>query len=423
MFWGLPLEPSKKYSQKVENAFHISQATLDLKSCDLEPVQVVLEYEGNNFILAHLSKKLNILQVPLDINFEVGEQISFRTIGKGRVFLTGYTIMEPDDSFGDLLQGEEDSEEEDTTFEDSQTPGKRKKALTKSNEKKKKKMDETNEDEDDDGDFDSDESLEELRDTTMGDTVFDDDDDDDEEESDDQQSYDSVEFEDGSEDDSGSEEESDEEAEAEPAPAPTPKSDKKKKENQILNASVNGISSSKKDKKNKGKADNESPKKQNETPRKDGLSPKKEKQGKTPKQEIAQKKTPKSEKALKQGKTPNSTTPSPKRVLEGGVTIEEVSIGDGQVAKPGKMVTVYYSGRVQGGNKVFDSATKGPGFKFRLGKGEVIKGWDIGLNGMKLGGKRKITIPAPLAYGAKGCPPSIPPNSTLVFDVELRGVN
>ena len=74
-------------------------------------------------------------------------------------------------------------------------------------------------------------------------------------------------------------------------------------------------------------------------------------------------------------------------------------------------------------NKVFDSATKGPGFKFRLGKGEVIKGWDIGLNGMKLGGKRKITIPAPLAYGAKGCPPSIPPNATLVFDVELRGVN
>lgn len=74
-------------------------------------------------------------------------------------------------------------------------------------------------------------------------------------------------------------------------------------------------------------------------------------------------------------------------------------------------------------NKLFDSATQGPGFKFRLGKGEVIKGWDIGVNGMKIGGKRRITIPSHLAYGAKGSPPAIPPNATLVFEVELKGIS
>ncbi|CAK9800084.1 46 kDa FK506-binding nuclear protein [Anthophora plagiata] len=73
--------------------------------------------------------------------------------------------------------------------------------------------------------------------------------------------------------------------------------------------------------------------------------------------------------------------------------------------------------------KKFDSTTQGTGFKFRLGKGEVIKGWDIGIVGMKVGGKRRITIPPAMAYGAKGSPPVIPGNSTLVFEVELKNVH
>lgn len=71
---------------------------------------------------------------------------------------------------------------------------------------------------------------------------------------------------------------------------------------------------------------------------------------------------------------------------------------------------------------MFDSSKSGQGFSFNLGRGEVIRGWDIGVAGMKVGSKRRLEIPAALAYGAKGSPPVIPGNSTLIFEVELRGV-
>lgn len=73
-------------------------------------------------------------------------------------------------------------------------------------------------------------------------------------------------------------------------------------------------------------------------------------------------------------------------------------------------------------NKVFDSTKTGKGFSFKLGRGEVIRGWDVGVAGMKVGSKRRITCPPNMAYGAKGAHPAIPGNATLVFDVELRGV-
>ena len=72
---------------------------------------------------------------------------------------------------------------------------------------------------------------------------------------------------------------------------------------------------------------------------------------------------------------------------------------------------------------VFDSCLKGKPFKFRLGAGEVIKGWDVGIEGMKVGGKRRLSIPPQMAYGAKGAPPDIPANSHLVFEVECKAVN
>lgn len=99
-----------------------------------------------------------------------------------------------------------------------------------------------------------------------------------------------------------------------------------------------------------------------------------------------------------------------------------MKVGTGAEARPGKKVQVYYEGRLKSNNKVFDATKQGPGFKFTLGKAEVIKGWDLGITGLKVGGKRRIICPPPLAYGAKGNPPVIPQNSTLVFDVELKNV-
>ena len=83
---------------------------------------------------------------------------------------------------------------------------------------------------------------------------------------------------------------------------------------------------------------------------------------------------------------------------------------------------VHYTGRLKTTNKVFDSSIGKRPFTFRLGRGEVIKGWDIGVQGMREGGKRKLTIPPQMAYGRSGAPPTIPGNATLVFDVQLLEV-
>jgi FKBP-type peptidyl-prolyl cis-trans isomerase len=101
--------------------------------------------------------------------------------------------------------------------------------------------------------------------------------------------------------------------------------------------------------------------------------------------------------------------------------IEELVTGKGPEAVRGKNVQVHYTGWLLDGTK-FDSSVGGEPFTFRLGAGEVIEGWDRGVAGMKVGGKRKLTLPSDLGYGAGGAPPDIPPNATLVFEVELLGV-
>lgn len=120
---------------------------------------------------------------------------------------------------------------------------------------------------------------------------------------------------------------------------------------------------------------------------------------------------------------PQQKPKSAQKILQSGVIIEDLRPGKGPEAKSGKKVQVYYEGRLKSNNKVFDSSKAGDGFKFNLGRGEVIRGWDIGVAGMKVGGKRRIICPANAGYGPKGSPPTIPGNATLVFDVELRGVN
>jgi FKBP-type peptidyl-prolyl cis-trans isomerase FkpA len=106
-----------------------------------------------------------------------------------------------------------------------------------------------------------------------------------------------------------------------------------------------------------------------------------------------------------------------------GLTIEELIVGSGAAAASGQKVSVHYTGWLTSGAKFDSSKDRGDPFIFPLGKSHVIKGWDEGVQGMKVGGKRKLTIPPALGYGARGAGGVIPPNATLVFEVELLAVS
>ena len=109
------------------------------------------------------------------------------------------------------------------------------------------------------------------------------------------------------------------------------------------------------------------------------------------------------------------------QVTASGLKITELKIGDGKEATSGQTVSVNYKGTLENG-KEFDSSYGRAPFSFPLGAGRVIKGWDEGVAGMKEGGKRKLVIPPELAYGSRGAGGVIPPNATLVFEVELLGI-
>jgi len=109
-------------------------------------------------------------------------------------------------------------------------------------------------------------------------------------------------------------------------------------------------------------------------------------------------------------------------VTASGLAYVDQSTGGGEAAVAGKMATVHYTGWLENGTKFDSSVDRGEPFSFPLGAGRVIKGWDEGVQGMKVGGKRKLTIPPGLGYGARGAGGIIPPNATLIFDVELLGL-
>ena len=342
-------------------------ASLDLTKADDNLVKVTLCYDNRNYLLCSL-KKSTTWQVPLDLNFQEGTQIAFTCNGNGHVHLTGYLIPDEDLDFDDLEEEEEEEDEEAPPLVDKQS--KRKAMDSLKNEKKVKRpkqeilVESSDEDIELDGvneESDSDDSEDEADQTILRE-------------------------EDESEDKDGEEEE--EEEEEKTVAKPQQKEKKNKQQQQ------------EKKKEDKKKLVN----------------------GKEAKEEQQTKQQKKSKGEKQQSNNQNAQSEPKKRVVEGGVQIEELKVGNSIPAKSGKFVSVYYVGRLTNGKK-FDSTTQGEGFKFRLGKGEVIKGWDIGIAGMKVGGKRRITIPPAMAYGARGSPPVIPGNSTLVFEVELRNVH
>ncbi|KAJ3541014.1 hypothetical protein NM688_g6142 [Phlebia brevispora] len=134
-----------------------------------------------------------------------------------------------------------------------------------------------------------------------------------------------------------------------------------------------------------------------------------------------EKKKEKKEKAKKDaGEEVKEKKPEVKE-LAGGVKIEDRKIGTGPQAKKGDRVSMRYVGKFTNG-KQFDANTRGKPFPFRIGQGEVIKGWDVGVAGMRVGGERKLTIPGPMAYG-NNPPPGMPRNATLLFEVKLVSIN
>jgi FKBP-type peptidyl-prolyl cis-trans isomerase len=102
--------------------------------------------------------------------------------------------------------------------------------------------------------------------------------------------------------------------------------------------------------------------------------------------------------------------------------IEDLTPGTGPEAKAGQTVSVHYVGTLEDGTKFDSSRDRGQPFAFALGAGQVIRGWDVGVAGMQVGGLRKLTIPPEEGYGARGAGGVIPPNATLIFEVELLGI-
>ncbi|MBD2341821.1 FKBP-type peptidyl-prolyl cis-trans isomerase [Calothrix sp. FACHB-156] len=122
--------------------------------------------------------------------------------------------------------------------------------------------------------------------------------------------------------------------------------------------------------------------------------------------------------------TPKKTTTGANKVVttSSGLKYTELKVGTGAIPKIGQTVSVHYTGTLENGTKFDSSRDRGVPFEFPLGTGQVIKGWDEGISTMKVGGRRQLIIPPELGYGARGAGGVIPPNATLIFDVELLSI-
>ncbi|XP_076465137.1 46 kDa FK506-binding nuclear protein-like isoform X4 [Babylonia areolata] len=460
MFWGLTLQDGKFYSQTVDRPFHVSMAALESQPDEaVRHVQLMLR-QKSDFLLCTLGPGAH-LQQQLDLTFSHGEEVEFFLVGNGVVHLSG-SVMEEESDFADdydedehdtdsdapelVSGGDSDNAEDDNwvpTEESGLCPGldiiaspaamamwlasqtdgwqdagsnpsgvgsKRKAAGGIQQKGKKMKIVEL--DEDDEEEEEKDDSDDEY------DSSF----------------IDDKSLEEEEEEDSDEEEESLLDASA--SKSPSQKTSLVKK-NKTPDVSSETPTSSKKHKKHKkgdqtpeqtievsaaGDAQNGDAATKKKKKKKKKKNKNKEDTGDDQNQQwiLQQQSSPE--------KVPESASPKPspavgkKRTVAGGTSVEDVKIGHGPEAKPGTMVSVYYAGTLAKNNKRFDSCLKGKPLRFRLGRGEVIKGWDTGLIGMKVGGKRKITVPPSQGYGNTRQGP-IPPGSTLIFDVEMKAVS
>ncbi|XP_075540519.1 46 kDa FK506-binding nuclear protein-like [Dermacentor variabilis] len=375
MFWGVTLESGKRYSQVVDMSYHLSMAALEPKPGG-EPVMVMLEHAKAEFLLCTLDQA-HARQVALDLNFVEGEEVTFFLNGRGTVHLTGYLTdgLQDDDVSSDEEEEEEEEaslpDEEEEEEEDNQLTMARKRPSKRSKKLKQSLLQAVNgESEDDDSDFD----VSKVEDATE-------DDDDDEEE--------------------------DEVSDEEPKPAPT-LPHKRPAQKRIPGKPMSNTSPLKE----QGTTSAPSADPQDGVPKK---KRKKIKKQRTDGATVGSEGPKIQQSPLGGGAGEDGTT------LPGGVISTDLRVGSGPVAKPGKNVHVYYTGRLANSH-VFDSCRTGKAFSFRLGKHEVIKGWETGIQGMKVGGRRRLVIPASQAYGSTRMG-VIPPNSTLYFDVELKAVS
>ncbi|XP_013794008.1 46 kDa FK506-binding nuclear protein-like isoform X2 [Limulus polyphemus] len=504
MFWGVTIESGKRYSQVVENSFHLSMAALEPKPKEVtknnKNISLMIEHGKAEFLLCTLEYD-RVMQVPLDLGFVEGEEVAFFLNGEGIVHLTGYVLNDEDKDLTEPIlsepseseESEEDSEEDMTekpkqfptvtlddddddeeSDDDDWTPAKeeqnkRKRGVKLEKKNKKPKLDQ------DDSLVKKNIQIEKRmkkqneprklmkEDIEIIDTVTpvkpeklslqeeSSESDIDTEEMSEDEDDDSIEmeeesFEDGEEDESDSGDETDGNDDTRLSDKnKTPKNSLKQKlsssanKKNLLTPSENilknpSLSNGKK-KIQLGESDSNKLVKSSPRSEDRALSSQKRKKknrreslhnGSNDGTELEQKETqktlfdstPKLASSQEGTKTPKST----KKHLAGEVEIEDIRQGSGPPARKGKLVHLYYVGKLQHNNKQFEAVTKGKPFSFRMGRGEVIKGLDIGLEGMKVGGKRSICVPPSYGYGSKPMN-LIPPNSTLCYEVELRAVS
>jgi len=460
MFWGLVVKPGKRYESVVANAFRLTKACLEPSTAGGKVSSIMVECDtGENFILANLN--LKTFSENLNVAFNEGEKICFKVEGPGTVHLSGNLAPDQEENMPSMMMDDSSDDEDISQLEDIAFEAKRIRdgikllppggVSDKSSESEEEEDDEdSDDDEDDDDDDDEEESSDEEEEEERGEEKITPDenkagkrkleveggntkkakvasDDDEEQESEEEDGED-----DDSEDDGGDELPNFDDIDTKDL---TEAQKKKLEMVKKMFAAAQGKVAKEADTFEKNKAANAKKKvgdvndnvKQKEVQSKE--KPVKDKQktiskdasiAAVTKEALAKKQ--KDEKAAALAKTKADPSQPKQWTLKGGVTIEELKTGTGKEAKKGNFVGMYYSGKVQGRKKTFDTCLSGKPFRFRLGGGQVISGWERGILGMKEGGKRRLTLSPNMGYGAGGAPPDIPGNATLVFDIECKYV-